>query len=341
MKKFIYTLLTGGLFLTACMSGGKEPERKNSVIPEVDVVVAEGENIDNIIRIPGEVLPFEKVDLYAEISGRVRKIYFQEGKEVRKGELLLRIDTDILEAQRNQVKVDLDLAKKDEKRKRELLESKALSLELYEQAQSKLAALEAQLELLDVQIAKGSVYAPFSGVIGLRQVSEGAYLTTTTKISSIAQNKNVKIEFSVPEQYVALVESGQKIALTTAKDSTVYEAEVYAAEPMVDPVTRMLVIRAVLEGDQSLYPGSFVSVSYDLGKINNAIMVPAVAIVPVLKGQNVWVIKEGKALSVPVETGIRTKDRVQISGAVKVGDTIAVTGLLGMREGMDVKAKQK
>ena len=183
--------------------------------------------------------------------------------------------------------------------------------------------------------------APFSGRLGLRQISEGAYITPADKIVSIAQDDKVKIEFSVAERYAHRVQPGTTITLRTSTDSTSHSAKVYATEPIVDANTRMLTVRAEMNGSPTVFPGSYVEITYNLGKDENSILVPTTALVPVLNGQKIWLIEDGKAKSIMVEPGIRTKDEVQVWGDVKQGDTIVLTGLLGIREGMDVKGKVK
>lgn len=340
MNKIILALTIVTL-ITSCGSDEDEQATKKMGAPSaVEYIVAKYETIENEITIPGTVIPFEMVEIYSEINGRIKKVNFQEGQLVQKGAILIQMDTDILQAQRKQYNVDVELAEKDEKRKRSLLDSKAISAEEYERSQSKLYSLKAQIELLDVQISKGTIRAPFSGKVGLRNVSEGAYVTPATRITSIAQNNKIKIEFSVAEQYAGKVRSGQSIYVHSASDTTSILATVYASEPSVNQSTRMLVVRAQLDAKEGLFPGSFVNVTYNLGKDDQSILVPTSAIVPVLKGQKVWVMKNGTAKSVSVQTGIRTENQIQIIGAIEPGDTIITTGLLGLREGANVTPKR-
>jgi len=333
--------LIGLLIFSACKGDSTQSSKNAPSEMMVDYVIANEVPMNHVIQIPGTVLPFENVEIYSEISGRIVSINFREGQRVKKGEILVRIDTEILEAQRKQLKVDLDLAQKDEKRKKSLLDSKAISMEEYEQVQSRFNSIQAQIDYVSVQISKGTIRAPFSGRLGLRQISEGAFITPSDKIVSIAQDDKVKIEFSVAERYAHRVQPGTTIDLRTSSDSTLHTAKVYATEPIVDANTRMLTARAEMNGSSTVFPGSYVEITYNLGKDENSILIPTTALVPVLNGQKIWLIKDGKAKSIMVEPGIRTKDEVQVWGDVKQGDTIVITGLLGIREGMDVKGKVK
>lgn len=334
--------LISGLVLTAC--GGKDEiatGKPAMAAPIVDVQVLKPQEIDRKIQIPGTILPSEDVIIFPEISGRVQKIAFQEGQRVSKGALLVVIDTDILKAQRKQVQVEFDLAKKDEARKKKLLLGKGISEEEYEKSASALASIQAQLDLLQVQISKGEIRAPFSGRIGLRRISEGAYITPTSQITSLVADNAVKVEFAIAERYASQVKIGQTISFQLDNGSKTYDGKVYAFESFVDKGTRMLTLRAQLNNDGKLFPGAFVSISYDLGKESGAFMVPSVSIVPVLKGQIVYAARQGKVVEVPVQLGIRTADEVQIIGELQSGDQILTSGLLAVKPGMPVKIKTK
>lgn len=306
----------------------------------VDYLVASGSEMANEINIPGTILPFEYVDLYAEIDGRIASIHFTEGQNVSKGQLLFKLDTDILEAQLKQVISDLDFAKKDEQRKKALLEAKSISLEDYELSQSKKMNLEAQAEVLRVQIQKGRVVAPFSGKVGLREVSEGAFVSPSTKLTNLAQSDRVKIEFSIGERYAQSVKIGTEISFNFASDSTMHMAKIYATSPTIDPQTRMLTVRAEVKTKALAIPGTFIEINYSLGIDAKSIMVPASALVPVLNGQKIWIIENGLAKSVMIQPGLRNKKEVQIIGDIELGDTIVLSGLLGIREGMPVTIKK-
>ena len=258
---------------------------------------------------------------------------------MKKNELLVQIDTELLQAQRQQLSVDLSLAQKDEARKKSLLENKAVSEEIYEQALSRLEQLKAQISSVDVQISKGQIRAPFSGKVGLRNISEGAYITPSELITTLTEDGNVKVDFSIPQRYANNVKIGQEVMVYTAGDTTQHFFEIYATQPIINQETRMFGVRAVSKGSTQLIPGSFVNLRYNLGEIENALMAPTQSIVPVLNGQNVWKLSNGKAQQVSVELGVRTPDYIQLIGALNSGDTLITTGLLGLREGMAVTPK--
>jgi len=332
--------------ILACMlfsCGGKE--EKGSLAPvnaqpsAVEVFTIKQEDVPRLIEIPGSIIPAEEVQIFSEITGRVRKINFKEGQRVSKGALLIQVDTDVLRATRHQLMVQLDLATKDETRKKALLAAKGISTEEYERSASALASMKAEIELLDVQVSKGGIVAPFSGRIGLRRISEGAYISPTTLITSLVQDDVVKVEFSISEMYAAAVKPGQTITFKLENADKEYKGKVYAFEPFVDAGTRMMTIRAELKNDGKLIPGTFVAVEYDLGMEKGAMMIPAESVVPVLKGQKILVVRNGKVEEVPVRVGIRTSDKVQVMGDLKEGDQVLTSGLLAVRPGMPVTIK--
>lgn len=337
--KSVPIILASAFLLHACSEDKKELQTQKAPTLTVDVVAIKSGEVVRSIAIPGSVIPNEQVDIYSEVAGRIQKISFKEGQHVNKGSVIIQVDSDILKAQKAQLMVELDLAQKDQKRKELLYQSKGISLQEYEVSESALANIKAQLDLLNVQISKAAIRAPFSGKIGLRHVSEGAFISTSTLITSIVQENPVKIEFSVPEKYARNVKTGQIIEFKTDGDSKSYSGKVYAFEPRIDEGTRMMTVRASLPNPGGLIAGAFVSINYDMGKEENAFMVPSESIVPVLKGQKIFVVRNGLVEEIPVEIGIRTPEKVQIIGALKEGDLVLISGLLAVRAGMPVKTK--
>jgi membrane fusion protein, multidrug efflux system len=306
----------------------------------VDYLVLSASDVTNDIQIPGSVMSFEYVDLYAETAGRITSIHFTEGQNVSKGQVLFKLDTDLLEAQLKQVTSDLEFAKKDEQRKKALWEAKSISLEEYEISQSRKMNLEAHAEVLRVQIDKSLIVAPFSGTVGLREVSVGAFVSTSTKLTNIAQTDRVKIEFHIGERFASTVKIGAEIKFSFATDSTLNTAKIYATSPIIDPQTRMLTVRAEVASKSRIFPGTFVQISYHVDQDEQSIMVPASALVPVLNGQKIWKIENGLAKSVLIQPGLRNKNEVQIFGDVHVGDTLILSGLLGIKESNPVTTKK-
>lgn len=335
-----YLIISLSLLLLAC---GAEEEQELAAAPAkpstVEVVKIEAADVARRISVPGTILPNEEVELFSEVSGRIKSIAFREGETVQKGQLLIQMDVDLLRAQKKQLNIDLELAGKDAKRKSALFAAQSISEEEVEKAKSALESAQAKVELLEVQLSKSAIRAPFSGRIGLRRVSEGAFITPSTLIATLVQENPVKIEFAVSERYASSVKQGQFIHFSMERDKKEYQAKVYAFEPKIDKGTRMITIRAVLNNPGKLISGAFVAVNYDLGNEVDAFMVPAESIIPILKGQKILVVRNGKVKEIPVEIGIRTADKVQVIGDIKSGEQVLISGLLAVREGMPVQTK--
>ncbi|MFM1998507.1 MAG: hypothetical protein RL204_454 [Bacteroidota bacterium] len=326
-------------FFTSCGSGSEKAAAPASAPLTVDVVSLQGADILKEVNIPGTIVASEEIQLFSEVNGRIQKILFEEGGRVQKGQVLVQMDSEILKAQRKLKQVELDLAVKDEQRKKKLVDAKGITQEDYEKSQSTLETVRAEIDLIDVQISKSSIVAPFSGRMGLRRVSEGAYLSSATLISTIVQDNPIKVEFSVSEKYAGEVKSGQKIKFNLDGSDKEYEASVFAFESGIDAETRMLTVRASGINDGKLMPGAYVNIKYELGVEVQAFMVPSISVIPILKGQKLLVARDGKVTEVPVQIGLRTSSQVQVFGELKAGDQVLVSGLLSVKPGMPVNTK--
>lgn len=303
----------------------------------VDALIIKPALLDNKLNVTGSVLPNESLELKSEVSGKITSILFREGKQVRKGELLVQTNDDEIEAQLEKQKYNRKLNEDNEFRQRKLLEKDAISQEEYDNALNRFKTTEADIRLLETQLAKTKIQAPFDGVIGLRFVSEGAYISPSTIIATLYNISPAKIEFAVPSRYSSQVAPGKKIRFTIENDLKLYDGEVYAIEPRIDPDTRTLKLRALAENKQgNLLPGQFVKVEVILGSISNALLVPTEAVIPEQAGKKVFILENGKAKEVFVETGIRTANSLEILTGLKANDTLLTTGILQLKPGMEV-----
>lgn len=300
-------------------------------------LVIKSADLDNRILTSGTVLPDESVELSSEASGKITAIYFREGERVSKGDLLITINDADLQAQLKRFKYQEALLVEREFRQRKLLEKEAVSQEVYDRALADLNTNRAEMLMVEAQIAKTRVTAPFDGVIGLRMVSEGSYITPNTRIASLVKMQPVKVEFSIPEQYASDVKQGNEISFTIGSTKKTYEASVYAVEPIIDQSTRTLRIRAIYPNPGlDVIPGSFATVELVLRTYQEAVTIPTEALVPMLGTQMVYLFKNGMAEPVEVQTGIRTRDMIQITSGLNPGDTLLTTGILQLRKGMAV-----
>jgi membrane fusion protein (multidrug efflux system) len=308
----------------------------NPVIP-VTAVVVEPKKLDNKIQVTGAVQANESLEIRSEISGKVTSINFEEGQRVRKGELLLTINDEELIAQLEKLKYSKQLREESEYRQRMLLEKEAISQEEYDQALTELNTARADIRLIEAQIAKSRLRAPFNGIIGLRYVSEGSYITPQTTIATFSNIDPAKIEFSIPGKYSNDVQVGNLIEFQTESSDDMYQGEIYAIEPQIDPETRTLRMRAISPNkDRRLLPGQFARVDLILDREDNAILVPSQAVIPEMNGHKVFVVNNGKAEARSVEVGIRTNLEVEIRNGISPQDTVVTSGLLQIKPGSDL-----
>lgn len=308
----------------------------------VEIKVAKPELLLNTVSSTGTILANEKAEIRPEISGRIISILFEEGANVQKNKLLIKMNDSDLQAQLKRNEAQRLLLESDEFQKRKLLEIKAISQDEYNIAKSQLMVNLADKQLLEAQITKTEIFAPFSGKIGLRSVSVGNYIASNTLIATIQQLDPIKIEFDVPEKYSSFIKPGLDITFGTDASDSVYQAKVYAVESAITAETRSLKVRALCPNhDNKLNPGTFARVSMILERYNDAIKVPSEAVLTVLNGNTVFICKNGKAQLTPVTTGIRTASEIQIIQGISAGDSLITTGLLQLTNGAKVMVKKK
>jgi membrane fusion protein (multidrug efflux system) len=334
------SLFSGLLLILSCSHGNKSGQadtgRRFSAV-SVNVKVIEPRPLKNEFFTTGSILANEKVELRTEVSGRIMGIFFKEGSEVRKGDLLLKINDSELQAQLTRVEAQEKLAELEEFRNRQLLEIKAVSQEEYDISLNQLKSIMAERSLLAAQIEKTEIIAPLSGKIGLRYVSPGSYIPANSLIATIQQVDPVKIEFSVPEKYSLKVKRGMQLTFTVENVDKTYNGVVYAVESGIDPETRTIKIRATSPNPGSLLmPGTYARIIIILENIPDALTIPSEALITELEGTRVYLCRNKKAVSVPVVAGLRTSTDVQIVSGLAAGDSLITTGLLQISNGSPV-----
>lgn len=279
--------------------------------------------------------PNEEVDLSFETSGKITNIYFNEASYVKKGDLLAKINDQQLQAQLQKNLVKLELAEADEYRQKTLLERDAVSQVTYDKAASTVEELKADIELVRAQIALTELRAPFDGFVGLRQVSEGAYISPSTKIAKLTMTRLLKLEFSIPGKYSYLVSKNMPVQFKI--DGNTYEAVVYAKDSKIDIDTRTVMIRALYDNsDDAILPGQYAGITLEVMANENALAVPAEAITNEMGLSYVYLNKKGKAHRIQVMTDLRTESLVEVTEGLTPGDTVITTGILQLREGLPV-----
>jgi membrane fusion protein (multidrug efflux system) len=345
MKKYpVHSLLYLGTFiclsLAGCHSKKKDDNTKKDDQPTlVDVVIAERQSVKNTVEANGSIVANEFVELHTEVSGRITYLNIPEGSAVAQGTVLAKINDADLQAQLNKTKTLLELAQKTEQRLGKLIAINGINQADYDAALNQVNSLKADLAYTQVLIDKTVLKAPFGGVVGLRQISMGAYVSPTTIIATMQQINKLKVDFTIPEEYANTVRKGTVVEVAVEGQlNGRCKAVVIAREPQINQTTRNLLIRALLS-NCSANPGTFAKVYINAGTDQNSIMIPTNAIIPDDKNKKLVIVKNGKAAYVVVETGVRKDDVVEITSGLNRGDSVVVGGVLFARPDKPVKVR--
>jgi membrane fusion protein (multidrug efflux system) len=330
--------------ITKNKSEGEKGNDKSGKKPPVVVtaVVIKPQDFSNTISLSGSIEANEQIEIHSEVSGIVESISFSEGSQVSKGQVLLKVNDIELRAQMVQAKTKESLASENERRAKLLLQKEAISQEEYDIASADYRTAKAQTQLIQAQIGKTSIRAPFSGKIGLRNISPGTYVSPTTLIANLVNTNPLKITFSIPEKYASEIVQGSQIKFSVPNIGEQFNAKIYALEPGIEQTTRTLKIRALTENPSGkLLPGTFANIELPLRNIKDAIIIPTEAIIPVQDGKKVFIANHGKAKEVKVETLTRTDKDVVITSGLKIGDTVLTSGVMSLKDEADIKVKIK
>jgi membrane fusion protein (multidrug efflux system) len=303
----------------------------------VNAIIARPSYLTNGIRSAGTLLANEEIDIVSKVPGKVTGVFFREGSRVKKGDLLVKIYDEDLQAQLSRSEIQEKLLAEKLERQRVLLAKDAVSREAFDQLQTDYNMILADMNLLKVRIAETEVRAPFDGVIGFRYVSEGSYVQPSVKIAHLTDPSILKLEFAISEKYISEDLMGKKISFETEGYSDEFFATVYAVDYRIDEATRTIGLRARYNNsDGRLVPGMFASLTLITDEKQNALQVPTEAIVPEMNEKKIWVSRNGRATLIPIVTGARTASMVEVIAGLSAGDTILTTGLMQLRENMPV-----
>jgi membrane fusion protein (multidrug efflux system) len=296
------------------------------------------------IQAVGSVRSNESVILRPELIGRIAQINFDEGQRVKKGQLLVQLDSAVSRAELVQMQASLALAKANYERAQELARRSAGTERALDEARWKLRNDEAAVKLAEARLEKYALSAPFDGVVGLRKVSVGDLVKEGADLVNLEQVDPLKVDFRVPEVFLASLKVGQRIAVTVdALPGREFSGEVYAIDPLVDANGRAVVIRArIANTDDALRPGLFARVGLVVDERKEAVFVPEQSLVPINDQLFVFKVVDGPqggkiVAFTKVKLGERRKGEAEIVEGLKPGDTIVTAGLLKVRDGMPVQ----
>ena len=329
------------LLIFSCKQKKENTDQKSKAGPTVvDVIIAQAQTVNDTIEVNGTVVSGEFVEIRPEISGRLTYLNIPEGKSVGKGTVLAKINDADLRAQLQKLQVQLDLAIKTKERNKKLLDIQGINEADYDIAESQENAIRADMAMLRAQLDKTVIRAPFSGEVGLRNVSNGAYVSQATIIATLQQATRMKVDFTVPENYSSLLKRGDNIVVALSGTALPRRrATITAIEPQISTDTRNILVRAELtEAGPGVNPGSFAKV-YLNAKSTNSILIPTNAIIPEAKAKQVVVVKDGKAKFVQVVTGVRKEALVEIESGLSNGDSVVISGVLFVRPNLPVKVR--
>ena len=325
-------------------SGPGAPASASAAAPAapipVDVVSVQLEPFEVRVQATGTLLARESVELVSELSRRLAKVRADEGSQVKKGQVLFELDAADLHAQLAQLEVQARLAKVTLERSLKLSSEGLSTQQELDTARANLDAAEAQRRVLGVTLSKTVIRAPFAGTLGLRRVSEGAWLSSSTVLATLQDTSTLKLDYTLPERYAGLVAAGSEFAFKISGNGESFKGKVLAQEPTVDKATRSILVRGLVEQQPNLLPGTFATVEVLL-RTEQALLVPAMAVLPDVEGRRVFVAEGGVARSVSVEIGARTTDRAQILSGLKPGDQVVISNLLRVRSGAKLKLLPK
>lgn len=338
----IVVLVLGKIFFFPSPNAQKDSKKSSGPPPPVAVVgyQVKGESLDNNVLSTGSLLANEIVDISPEVAGKLIFLKISEGQIAQQGQLLAKVNDADLQAQLKKLKVQLEIAQNRVDRSQKLLDINGLSVEEYEDALNQLNILKADIEYTKTLIAKTEIKAPFTGRLGFKNMSDGAFVNTSSVITTLQQIHPIKLEFSIPERYASQVKVGSQVQFNIDGYTQLFEAQVYAIEPNVDIASRSIVLRAKANNSGNLLkPGAFARVQLNLGTDDQAIMIPSQSILPVLKGQQVLLAKNGEVVAQPITLGYRGAQKVQVLEGVSIGDTVITTGVMSLKPGAKVVIK--
>lgn len=312
--------------------------------PTVNVVAFKSKPTDltDKISIVGTLESNERVNIQSEVSGTIERINFEEGQLIKAGDLLFEIDKEKLRASYDQARANLKLAETTASRYKNLVQSKAVSQQEYDQTVATLESNRATVALAREQLDDATIVAPFDGITGERLVSEGQFVTQGTALGSLYNQDPMKVNFHVPERYLGEIRQGQTIAMRVAafKDKT-YEGKVYFISPNIDETTRTALVKArVPNPERTLRSGMFANLELILDVKKDAIVIPETALI--IKGDSVSVYTVGEDDTVALRTvtvGTRRKGMVEIVSGLDAEEVVVTEGYQKIGPGSKVNVR--
>ncbi|MBK7434917.1 MAG: efflux RND transporter periplasmic adaptor subunit [Chitinophagaceae bacterium] len=343
--KLFYTSVPILFILTALAISCSNSDKKSNAgpppkppTPKVEGFIVKTMMVSDKAELPGSIIANETTEIHSEVSGRLVYLNINEGKTVGKGALLAKIYDGDLQAQLKKLNVQVAVAEQTVKRMGELLKIGGVSQQEYDLSVLQVNTIRADMDIVRTNISRTEIRAPFSGSLGLKNISSGAYITPATTITTIRQNSQLKLDFTLPEKFTSSIKTGQMVDFMVEGNPKRYTARVMATESGLEENTRSLNIRCIVtNNDGKLLPGVFAKVMSDFNEDPNGLMIPSQAILPQARGKKVILYQSGMTRFVDITTGIRDSALVQVVSGLNAGDTIITTGLMSLKPDIKVE----
>lgn len=310
---------------------------KGGRILPVSIYIADYDTAHEGNRYVGVLRSKNSVNVTSELSGKIVSIEFVEGQFVRKGDVLVRLDDRELQSQLSRAEYQLQLLSERVKRQEILLDREAVSREAYDQVLMEYNVLTEDIEQIKIKIDKSNIKAPFDGVLGMREVSVGAYMQPNSTIVSLVDVRNMMIEFALPEKNVAIVRNGMSCFFRLEGVDKEYRAKIYAIDSQLDDATKTIMVRAEFTNEDSfIRSGMIADISFSERAERETLFVPNEAIVQNAYGRALWLKRDNRATLVNVGIGVRNEEMIEVNRGISKGDSVIVSGILQLREGSNV-----
>lgn len=336
MKKLLSLSLP--LIITLAQAAWAQPPGGKPMAMPVKIVIVQEKELTPSLSAVGSLVANESVVIRPEIAARVTTIHFKEGQPVSRGALLVSLDAADAQAQLAASQAEVNLATQRYERAQELFKKTFISQQALDEARENLASAKARLDQVKVRVDKSQLRAPFSGVLGLRQVSVGAFVQPGQEIVRLEDYASLKLDFRVPEIHLARVKVGQPVSVKVDSfPRQSFTGHVYATEPAIDEKTRSILARARVDNNKSqLRPGMFARVEIALESKTKSLVIPEQAVVPKGNQTLVFRVVDGKAMPTPVTLGMRQPGEVEVKEGLKAGDAIVLEGQMKLQPGAPV-----
>jgi membrane fusion protein (multidrug efflux system) len=349
----MFIMLAAFLLLVVALGGAKFLQVRAAIAKyahygpppaAVTSTIAKTQTWQPVLSVVGSLRAVNGVQVSTDLAGVVSRIAFESGREVKKGDLLVKLDTEQEEAQLHSAQARRDLARISLDRQRDLIAKNAVAKSDYDAADSEFRQADAAVEEAQAMIDRKTITAPFDGLAGIRQVDLGQYLEVGAPIAPLQSLDPIYVEFSIPQQDFDKVAIGKKVRLRAdGIDGREYEGEITAIDSKVDEATRNLTIQATVPNpDRRLRPGMYVSVDVLLPEQPDVVAIPATAINYAPYGDSVFIVQEAaepgpdgtrgkEVVEQFVKLGASRGDQVAVLSGIKPGDEVVTSGVFKLR----------